>query len=317
METYQELRYVAGRSRTTDVYAISGKKIIIEGTFIKTARLKDEYESDVSEPDVLIQALVDFKCRADIFTFWDRVPTGTKHPYFCEPQIQALLPVESYELWWRSLDRRVRKIVRRSVKRGVHVRIAKLDDNLLRGIKEIYDESPIKRNKPFWHYNKSIDELRIRLGQDSDISEFIVAFYGGEVIGFIKMIYRDKFADPVLFIAKMLHSRKYPSNLLIAKAVERCAEKGLPFIHYSDWRIGTHGDFLRRNGFRKFRVNRYYVPLTGKGKLALQLGIHKSIRSRIPEWARIRLQKVRGTFYRLHFRLIGKKLDEIESEVNR
>jgi hypothetical protein len=63
-------------------------------------------------------------------------------------------------------------------------------------------------------------------------------------------------------------------------------------------------------------VNRYYVPLTGKGKLALQLGIHKSIRSRIPEGARIRLQKIRGTFYRLKFKLIGKELDEIQSEVD-
>jgi hypothetical protein len=316
METYQEICYVDGRTRPTDVYVISGRKIIIGGTFIRTARLKDEYEFDVTEPDALIKALSNSRCRADIFTFWDRLPTDTKHPYLCEPQTQALLPVESYELWWRTLDRRVRKIVRRSVKRGVRVRIAELDDNLLRGIKEIFDESPLKRGKPFWHYNKTIEELRIEVGQDPDNSEFIVAFYGEEVIGFIKMIYRDKFADPVLFVAKMLHSRKYPSNLLIAKAVERCAEKGLPFIHYSDWRIGTHGDFLRRNGFGKFEVNRYYVPLTGKGKLALQLGIHKSIRSRIPEKARVRLQKVRGALYKLQFRLNGKKEDDIESEVD-
>lgn len=306
MSSYKEALYSKGEKHTTDVFVVCGQRIIVEGRLIRMAHLKDEYETEICDPESFIKEVHNSGCRADIFTFWDRVPTHTSHPYLCQKQTQALLPVDSYELWWKSLDRRIRKIVRRSIKLGVEVRVVGLDDELLRGIKKIFDETPIKRNRPFWHYNRSIEDLRAALEQDLQTSEFIVAFYRGECIGFIKMIYRDKFADPVLFISKMEHLDKCPNNLLIARAVERCEAKNLPFIHYSDWRLGTHGDFLRRNGFKKFDVNRYYVPLTMRGKILLCLGAHKRVWDRLPEKVKIAILGARGRWYRLVFWLTGK-----------
>lgn len=315
LESYPEVQYFKGKERTVEVFPVNGYKVVTQGRFIRTARLKDEYETDISEPAAVIGRLRGSSCPADIFTFWDRVPNERTLPYLCETQTQALLPVVSYQLWWNNLDRRIRKIVRRSTKMGVEVRIVELNEDLVQGVKTIFDETPIKRNKPFWHYNRSLESIRGGLKQDLAISEFLCAFYGGEMIGFIKMIYRDKFADPVLFISKMKDFDKYPNNLLVAKAVERCAEKRVPFIHYSDWRLGTHGDFLRRNGFEKFEVKRYYVPLTIKGKVALWFGLHKNLWKALSEKARIPILKLRGRVLEVSSGLAGKKPVESPSDL--
>ena len=320
MTTQIEFVYRKDKKVPIKVFTACSHKVVVEGTLVKIARLKDEYETEISDPGTLIRELARCGCKPDVFTFWDRVPANTEPlTYPHDKEIQALLPVHTYEQWWNELDRGVRKIVRRSSKKGVTIRTPELDDDLLIGLKRIFDETPLKRNKHFWYYDRSIEDLREALGQDrSKDSEFLVAYYGEEVIGFMKLIYRDKFADPVVFISKMEHFDKYPNNLLLAKAVERCAEKNLPFLHYSDWRLGSHGDFLRRNGFRKFAVNRYYVPLTIRGKIAVRFGMYQPLWSRVPESTRIRILKLRGLTYRLIFRfaeqLLGKKFFSAQND---
>src|SRR5690242_8257432 len=133
METHKEIIYRKGRKQTIDVFLVSGSKIIIEGRFIKIARLKDEDEGDVSEPEALIKGLRCRECNADIFTFWTRVPSDeVKYPYLCEKQTQALLPVDTYELWWnKQIDKQVRKFVRRSIKLGVEAHTVEWNDELL------------------------------------------------------------------------------------------------------------------------------------------------------------------------------------------
>jgi hypothetical protein len=60
----------------------------------------------------------------------------------------------------------------------------------------------------------------------------------------------------------------------LAKAVERCAEKGIPYLAYAYWLDDGLRDFKRSNGFQKFDLPRYFVPLTCKGEFALNLGLH-------------------------------------------
>ena len=67
--------------------------------------------------------------------------------------------------------------------------------------------------------------------------------------------------------------------------MERCAEKGIPYLVYSLWLEDSLGDFKRSNGFQKFDLPRYYVPLTGKGKLALKLGASSRLERVSPETA--------------------------------
>jgi hypothetical protein len=37
------------------------------------------------------------------------------------------------------------------------------------------------------------------------------------------------------------------------------------------------------NGFEEFTLTRYYVPLTGKGKIAMKLGLQKDVKDSLPQ----------------------------------
>ena len=42
-------------------------------------------------------------------------------------------------------------------------------------------------------------------------------------------------------------------------------------------------EFKRRNGFERLDYPRHFRPLSAKGRMALKLGLHKELRSLIPE----------------------------------
>ncbi len=51
-------------------------------------------------------------------------------------------------------------------------------------------------------------------------------------------------------------------------------------------RMGNHptlDNFKENNGFTKFQLTRFFIPLTRKGKLAIKLGLHKEIKDTIPQ----------------------------------
>jgi hypothetical protein len=80
------------------------------------------------------------------------------------------------------------------------------------------------------------------------------------------------------------HWDKSVNNALLAKAVEVCASKGQRWLMYG--RIGNHPSldkFKENNGFTKFPITRYYVPITGKGRLAIKLGLHRELKDSLPQ----------------------------------
>jgi hypothetical protein len=104
-------------------------------------------------------------------------------------------------------------------------------------------------------------------------------------------------------ISKVAHRDLAPTNALLAKAVERCAEKGFQYLVYAYWLDDSLGDFKRSNGFQKFDLPRYFVPLTGKGKLALKLGLHRGWKEAVPKQIKKALKKLRRGWYGLRWRL--------------
>ncbi len=51
-------------------------------------------------------------------------------------------------------------------------------------------------------------------------------------------------------------------------------------------RIGNHPSldkFKDNNGFVKYPITRYYVPITSKGKLAIKLGLHRELKDALPD----------------------------------
>lgn len=281
-----EIIYNRGRPVRLDAIGIQDKRLVVTGRLLTTARLKDEWYDDVGDPETIIVALKSQQRRPDIFTFWQRLPDIQPiYPFRNEPEALSAIPLQTYEHWWeKQIKTDTRKKIKRPEKRGVEIKVVQLDDDFVKGVMEIFNETPVRRGRRFAHYHKSFEELKEMLARDLAISKFIGAYHGGDLVGFVKLVFAEgRFANPGLIVSKLEFRRKYVNNALVAKSVELCTDEEVPYLTYTNWRRGSQTDFLMRHGFEKILVPRYWIPLTKKGELALKLGLHHSFRSRIPE----------------------------------
>jgi hypothetical protein len=158
--------------------------------------------------------------------------------------------------------------------------VTKFNDELVKCIKNIYDETPIKQGRRFWHYGKNLETVKMENGTYLQRSEFIGAYYNEELIGVIKFVYVDRVAWIMQILSRGFHYDKRPMNALIAKAVEVCHDKGMLYLVYAKFSYGNKknsrlAEFKRRNGFEEMRFPRYYIPLTVTGTIALKLKLHR------------------------------------------
>jgi hypothetical protein len=284
---------------------VDGKKILIEGEIPRIARLEEEWYEDVEDPRTLINQLCKSEPRPDILTFWQRLPdTEPKYSYPMELDSIAALPIKSYSLWWEKQI--ARNKIRKAQKNGVVVKPATFDDRFVRGITSIFNETPIRQGRHYLHYGKDFETIKRQFSRFLFREEIFGAYLGEELVGFIMLAYAENYAYLGQIISKIAHRDLAPNNLLLAKAVERCAEKGVPYLVYALWLEDSLGDFKRSNGFQKFDLPRYYVPLTGKGKLALKLGLHRGWKEAVPKPLRKPLKKLRRRWYDLQCRLTNK-----------
>ena len=128
------------------------------------------------------------------------------------------------------------------------------------------------------------------------------AYFNDELIGFIFLADAGQFMYLGQIISLIRHRDKSPQNALIAKAVEACAEKGIPYLVYALWPRGALREFKRHNAFECVNLPRYYIPLTAKGKVALRLGLHHGAAELLPENALALLKRIRSRFYSLKYR---------------
>ena len=284
---------------------INGKRIMIEGKVLRIARLdawfQQEWFEDVENPEMLIDALQRTKGCPDILTFWQRLPdTEPKYSYTMEPDSIAVLPIKSYSFWWENqIDRAARNKVRKAEKKGVIVKPARFDDRFVQGMTSIFNESPIRQGRRYLHYGKDFERVKREFSRFLFREEIFGAYLGEELVGFIMLANAGKYAFLGQIISKIAHRDLAPNNALLAKAVERCAEKGIPYLVYALWLDDSLGDFKRSNGFQKVDLPRYFVPLTRKGKLALSLGLHRGWKEAIPKRTRKTLKKLRSFWFGL------------------
>jgi hypothetical protein len=267
--------------------------------------LEDDWYEDVNDPAPVIAALNNSDIKADIFTFWQRLPdTEPKYSYTMELDSIAALPIKSYSFWWeKQIERKARNKVRKAQKKGVAVRMASFDDTFVRGMTSIFNETPIRQGRRFLHYGKDFDTIKREFSRFLFREEIFGAYLGKELVGFIMLANAGKYALLGQIISKVAHRDLAPTNALLAKAVERCAEKGFQYLVYAYWLDDSLGDFKRSNGFQKFDLPRYFVPLTGKGKLALKLGLHRGWKEAVPKQIKKALKKLRRGWYGLRWRL--------------
>jgi len=188
-------------------------------------------------------------------------------------------------------------MIRKSQKAGVEVRETTFDDEFVRGIVEIFNETPVRQGRSFWHYGKNFETVKREFSTYLFREYLIGAYLGNELIGFVMLADAGRFGVLGQFISKVAHRDKGTNNALIAKTVEVCEQRNLPYLNYTDWRDSTLVDFKRYSGFEEMKLPRYFVPLTIKGKLALRFGFeryHRGWKEMLPPPIRARLKKLRS-----------------------
>ena len=88
------------------------------------------------------------------------------------------------------------------------IRLAKLDDDFAAGIKAIYDATPVRQGRQFWHYGKDIDTVKRENGSYLDRSEFLGAYYSGQLVGFMKLVYVGDAARSMQILCLNAHQDK-------------------------------------------------------------------------------------------------------------
>jgi hypothetical protein len=282
---------------------VCGKDVRVDGNVIRIGRLSAEKYDYVDDPRATLAALRSAGSRVDIFTFIQKLPETTpRFTYPLEWDNVAALEVSTFDHWWnKTINGKTRNMVRRAEKAGVVVRETPFDEELVQGISDIYNESRMRQGKNFWHYGKSLAQVRAENSTFSDRSVFIGAYLEGKLIGFAKLVWDEsKVQAGLMQILSMMHHRdKSPTNALLAQAVRSCAHRSIPYLIYSSFAYGhkqrdSLSDFKEHNGFKRVDVPRYYVPLTLVGRGALGLGLHHRLADRIPEPLAARLRSLRG-----------------------
>lgn len=298
---------IKGRWFTVPALEISGKNITVKGKFIRIASVDAEQwlETEIEEPEVCVQILKQSQFRADVFTFAQKLPaTRPKYSYPMEWDSIAAVHIKTFKEWWEKLPQETRKNVRRAQNRGVLVHVRGLDEDLVRDLHDLNNDSPIRQGKAFTHYGKTLDQVRKDQQAFLDRCDYICAYYKNELIGVIKLIYRGEVASILTFLPKSSHHDKRPANAVMAKAVELCAEQKISYLTFGMLNYGNkHHTSLRefkiRNGFEEILVPHYYVPLTTKGAMSVKLSLHRGLLSVLPHAVITALVKARTKLYAL------------------
>lgn len=281
---------VKGRNVSVRGIDLEGRRVVVRGHFARIAQVVNEelVEGEVvRDPAEFIEQLRR-GLRADIFIFPQRPPdVSPKFQFRLEWDNWAIADTTTFDSWWKALPQESRRNVRIAAKKGVVTKVVPFDTQLVQGIHAIYNETPVRQGKKFWHYGKDLATVHRELGDYLTRSEFTGAFLGDELIGFCKIIYVNGMAVLVQILTKVEHNQKRTMNALLAHAVQLCEQKGVSSLVYGNYVYGRKNDsslteLKRRNGFSRVDFPRYFVPLSARGKLLIALGLHLGLENIIP-----------------------------------
>ena len=293
-----------------DKVIIENIEIGIHGKLIKTARLVNEWYEDVTDPESFVKALKRANVKADIFSFWQRLPQTTpQYSYHMEWDPIAAISVKGFDYWWhQQIDAKTRNLIRKAEKKGVKIKIVDYDDDVIKGMTEIFNETPIRQGKPFWHFGKNFETVKREFSKNIHREDIIGAYYNNELIGFVMLAHAGPYSMMTQIISKIAHRDKSPTNALIAKAVDICEKKKISYLVYAKWPSSSLGDFKRHNGFEKIDLPRYYIPLSIIGHATIKMGLHLGMVDILPERAKLLLMDFRTKWYLRKFKTVSNSL---------
>ncbi len=298
---------VRGRTKQVPAWHLNGSIIVATGTVLQIAEVFDEHwleNDELPDPLDVIQQLKSVDCKPDLFTFAQPVPdTHPRFTFHTEWDNMAVVPVSSYDRWFTGqISPASRRNIRATEKKGVVVKVAEFDEKFVRGIVSVYNDSPIRHGRKFWHHGKAIETVRAENGTYLDRSTFLGAYLGPELIGFAKVVHTNSSASIMQIVSKLSHFDKRPNNALLSGLIRLCAERSISYLVYCNFVYGKNTNssltrFKRENGFVGMDLPRYYVPITRRGDLFVRLGLHRGLKARLPQWLISRLLSVRAKWY--------------------
>jgi hypothetical protein len=284
---------------------IDNKEVIAKGRLIRIAELKEEWDENIEDPEEFIKKLKNSDLKTDIFTFMQNLPESKpKYKYHVEWDSRAAIQITTYDNWYKNqLHQNPRNKMRIAEKKGIKVKLCEFNNELIEGIKNIYNETPIRQDKYFPLYKMDFDATYKAHITFLDRAFFIGAFLNDELIGFLKLVSTDKYMRTMGILAKVAHRDKGPMNLLVAKAVEICAEKRMPYFVYGKYDYSNRGsdtlrEFKSYLGFESIVLPRYYIPLNIWGEIIIKLNLHHEIADFIPKQLLRFLIKLRNYWHK-------------------
>lgn len=304
MERYGDKITIRGRIKDVQGLCIDGHELVVAGKCLKIAKLTEEWDDDIEHPEVIIRALRKSSTRVDIFTFAQRLPESKpKHSYPMAWDNVAAIPIGMFEDW---LERQVhpnhRNKIRKARKEGVEIRRVHFSNEFVLAISAILNEVPIRQGIPFSDYGKDFETIKREHATYLERADFIGAYFREELIGYIKLVFAGRFMRTMQVLSMVKHRSKATMNALMAESVKICSERQIPYLVYGKYDYGKVGsDSLREfksfNGFEHILLPRYHVPLTAKGRLFLQAGLHRGIKEVLPRGIVRALLAARRAYY--------------------
>lgn len=268
---------------------IGKTEISVSGRFLKIAKLRHEWFEYLDDPVAFIQEAKQARV-ADILTFLQEAHVERpQFPFQNQVASASVLPFKSFDDWWKNLNFKARNKARKAQKCGVELRPVKLDDEFVRGVEIIYNESPLRQGRKFTHFGKNFETIKNDLSSFPECTFFIGAYHEGRLVGFMKLFEGDRILRTVHIIATFADRDKCVMDALIARAVEIAGQKNIYHLHYGDWAHRGLGAFRVKFGFERHDCPRYFVPLNLPGELALKSGLHRPWHERIPQNLKDRL----------------------------
>jgi hypothetical protein len=290
-----------GQPAQIECIDVGGQTFSVTRGLVSVVTLEDEWFQEVRDPAAVIATLrEDRALGGDIFSFCQRLPhTEVQFPYHCEFESIAAIQVSTYDQWFTTqIEKTTRNQIRKSQKAGVDARECAYDDAFVRGMTSIFNETPIRQGRKFWHYGKDFNTVKQQFSRNLFREELIGAYFQGELIGFAMLGKTGHYADLGQIISKIAHRDKSVTNALIAKAVEMCCARQIPYLVYGFWTEDSLGQFKRHFGFGEVKLPRYYVPLTLKGRMAMRTNAHRGLRTLLPASLVDSLKRARSNWYR-------------------
>jgi hypothetical protein len=290
---------IKGRPTRISCVEIKGQNFKVERGPATVIALEDEWYEDLYDPFAAIETLRQVRgFKPDIFTFWQRIPdTEPKYSFYRESEDLAVLPITTYEHWWNhQIKSRVRNQIKKCEKEGVQVREVTYDDDFVRGMTRIFNETPIRQGRHSWHYGKSFEQVKSQFSRYVFRELMLGAYCQGELVGFVMLGHAGRYALTGQILSSLKHRDKAISNALVAKCVEICEKLSLPHLVYFFWLDDSLSEFKRRCGFQRMSVPRYFVPLTTKGRLILKLKLHRGWKAVLPSGIKDRLKRYRRSW---------------------